>query len=83
MMSVSEEIFSAYGDSYRRMRNTCASARQPARIRPKAHAVAFDDLVAIDQWVITKTFALQNDVVTAYRNMNFTRSIKKFTTSAR
>jgi isoleucyl-tRNA synthetase len=33
--------------------------------------VAFDDLVAIDQWVIAKTFALQNDVVTAYRNYEF------------
>jgi isoleucyl-tRNA synthetase len=38
---------------------------------PNAHAVAFDDLVAIDQWVIAKTFALQNDVVTAYRNYEF------------
>ncbi len=31
----------------------------------------FDDLVAIDQWVIAKTFHLQNDVVTAYRNYEF------------
>jgi isoleucyl-tRNA synthetase len=33
--------------------------------------VPFDDLVAIDQWAITKAFALQNDVVTAYRNYEF------------
>ncbi len=33
--------------------------------------MAFDDLVAIDQWVIAKTFHLQNDVVTAYRNYEF------------
>jgi isoleucyl-tRNA synthetase len=33
--------------------------------------VPFDDLVAIDQWVIAKTFHLQNDVVTAYRNYEF------------
>jgi isoleucyl-tRNA synthetase len=38
---------------------------------PKAHAVPFDDLVAIDQWAIAKTFALQNDIVTAYRNYEF------------
>jgi isoleucyl-tRNA synthetase len=33
--------------------------------------VPFHDLVAIDQWVISKAFALQNDVVTAYRNYEF------------
>jgi isoleucyl-tRNA synthetase len=33
--------------------------------------VAFDDLVAIDQWIMSKTFTLQNDVVTAYRNYEF------------
>jgi isoleucyl-tRNA synthetase len=38
---------------------------------PPEHAVAFDDLVAIDQWIISKTFTLQNDVVTAYRNYEF------------
>ncbi len=38
---------------------------------PEQHAVAFDDLVAIDQWATAKAFALQNDVVTAYRNYEF------------
>ena len=38
---------------------------------PRAHAVPFHDLVAIDQWAISKAFALQNDVVTAYRNYEF------------
>jgi isoleucyl-tRNA synthetase len=33
--------------------------------------MAFDDLVAIDQWAIAKAFALQNDVITAYRNYEF------------
>jgi isoleucyl-tRNA synthetase len=71
-MSVSEEIFKRIGDSYRRMRNTLRFLLGNLHgFDPKAHAVAFDDLVAIDQWVITKTFALQNDVVTAYRNYEF------------
>src|SRR5260370_29615156 len=38
---------------------------------PAQHAIDFDDLVAIDQWAIGKAFALQNDVVTAYRNYEF------------
>jgi isoleucyl-tRNA synthetase len=71
-MSVSEEIFKRIGDSYRRMRNTLRFLLGNLHgFDPHEHAVAFDDLVAIDQWVIAKTFALQNDVVTAYRNYEF------------
>jgi isoleucyl-tRNA synthetase len=71
-MSVSEEIFKRIGDSYRRMRNTLRFLLGNLHgFDPKEHALAFDDLVAIDQWVIAKTFALQNDVVTAYRNYEF------------
>jgi isoleucyl-tRNA synthetase len=71
-MSVSEEIFKRIGDSYRRMRNTLRFLLGNLYgFDPQAHAVPFDDLVAIDQWVIGKTFHLQNDVVTAYRNYEF------------
>jgi isoleucyl-tRNA synthetase len=71
-MSVSEEIFKRIGDSYRRMRNTLRFLLGNLHgFDPKEHVVAFDDLVAIDQWAIAKTFALQNDVVTAYRNYEF------------
>ncbi|HEY0802402.1 MAG TPA: isoleucine--tRNA ligase, partial [Steroidobacteraceae bacterium] len=71
-MSVSEEIFKRIGDSYRRMRNTLRFLLGNLHgFDPKEHAMAFDDLVAIDQWVIAKTFALQNEVVTAYRNYEF------------
>jgi isoleucyl-tRNA synthetase len=71
-MSVSEEIFKRIGDSYRRMRNTLRFLLGNLHgFEPNAHAVPFDDLVAIDQWVIAKTFGLQNDVVTAYRNYEF------------
>src|SRR6202048_4261893 len=71
-ISVSDEILKRMADSYRRMRNTLRfllgnlDGFDPAR-----HAIAFDDLVAIDQWAITQAFALQNDVVTAYRNYEF------------
>ena len=71
-MSVSDEILKRMADSYRRMRNTLRfllgnlHAFDPAR-----HAVAFETLVAIDQWAIAKAFALQNDVVIAYRNYEF------------
>ena len=71
-MSVSDEILKRMADSYRRMRNTLRFLLGNLHgFDPDKHAVAFDDLVAIDQWVIGKAFALQNDVVTAYRNYEF------------
>jgi len=71
-MSVSDEILKRMADSYRRMRNTLRFLLGNLHgFDPAQHAVAFDDLVAIDQWAILKAFALQNDVVTAYRNYEF------------
>jgi isoleucyl-tRNA synthetase len=71
-MSVSEEIFKRIGDSYRRMRNTLRFLLGNLHgFEPQAHGVPFDELVAIDQWAIAKTFALQNEVMTAYRNYEF------------
>ncbi|HEY5263433.1 MAG TPA: isoleucine--tRNA ligase [Steroidobacteraceae bacterium] len=71
-MSVSDEILKRMADSYRRMRNTLRFLLGNIHdFDPARHAVAFDDLVAIDQWAIAKAFALQNDLVTAYRNYEF------------
>jgi isoleucyl-tRNA synthetase len=71
-MSVSDEILKRMADSYRRMRNTLRFLLGNLHgFDPARHAMAFDDLVAIDQWAIAKAFGLQNDVVTAYRNYEF------------
>ena len=71
-VSVSEEIFKRIGDSYRRMRNTLRFLLGNLHgFDPQKDAVNFDELVAIDQWAMAKTFALQNDVTTAYRNYEF------------
>jgi isoleucyl-tRNA synthetase len=71
-ISVSEEIFRRMADSYRRIRNTLRFLLGNLHgFEPKKNSIAFDDLVAIDQWVIAKAFALQNEIVTAYRNYEF------------
>jgi isoleucyl-tRNA synthetase len=71
-MSVSDEIFKRMADSYRRIRNTLRFLLGNMHgFDPTSHAVTFDKLVAIDQWVIGKAFALQNEVVTAFRNYEF------------
>jgi isoleucyl-tRNA synthetase len=71
-MSVSDEILRRMADSYRRIRNTLRFLLGNLDgFDPNAHSVPFDELVAIDRWVIAKTFALQNEVLTAYRNYEF------------
>ena len=71
-MSVSEEILKRMADSYRRMRNTLRFLLSNLDgFDPELHAVPWNELVAIDQWAIAKSFALQNDVVTAFRNYDF------------
>ncbi len=71
-MSVSDEILRRTADSYRRIRNTLRfllgnlDGYDPAR-----DAVPWDDLVAIDQWAVSQAFALQNEILTAYRNYEF------------
>jgi isoleucyl-tRNA synthetase len=68
-MSVSDEILKRVADSYRRMRNTLRFLLSNLDgFEPEQHAVPWHDLVAIDRWAVSKAFALQNDVVTAYRN---------------
>ncbi|MGD0501106.1 MAG: isoleucine--tRNA ligase [Steroidobacteraceae bacterium] len=71
-MSVSDEILKRMADSYRRIRNTLRFLLGNMHgFDPATQAVAWNDLVAIDQWAIGVAFSLQNDVVTAYRNYEF------------
>jgi isoleucyl-tRNA synthetase len=71
-LSVSDEILKRMADSYRRMRNTLRFLLgNMDGFQPAQHLVGWDDLVAIDRWAVSKAFALQNEVVTAYRNYEF------------
>jgi isoleucyl-tRNA synthetase len=71
-MSVSDEILKRMADSYRRMRNTLRFLLGNLHgFDPERHAVPWNDLVGLDQWAISKAFAVQNDVVTAFRNYEF------------
>jgi isoleucyl-tRNA synthetase len=73
-MSVSDEILKRMADSYRRMRNTLRFLLGNLHgFDPVRQLVAWDDMVAIDRWAVSKAFALQNDLLTAYRNYEFHR----------
>src|SRR5206468_11963394 len=68
-MSVSDEILKRMADSYRRMRNTLRFLLGNLHgFDPAQQAVPWHEMVAIDQWALSQSFALQNDVVTAFRN---------------
>ena len=71
-MSVSDEILKRMADSYRRMRNTLRFLLGNLHgFDPGRQLLAWDDLVAIDRWAISKAFALQTEIVTAFRNYEF------------
>jgi isoleucyl-tRNA synthetase len=71
-ISVSDEILKRMADSYRRIRNTLRFLLGNMHgFDPMEHPVTWSALVAIDQWAVSKAFALQNEVVTAFRNYEF------------
>ncbi|HET7675548.1 MAG TPA: isoleucine--tRNA ligase, partial [Gammaproteobacteria bacterium] len=71
-MNVSDEILKRMADSYRRMRNTLRFLLANLNgFDPAAHAVAPDDMLALDRWVLDRIAALQREVADAYENFEF------------
>jgi isoleucyl-tRNA synthetase len=68
-MSVSDEILKRMADSYRRIRNTLRFLLGNLdSFDPALHPLPWEDMIALDQWAVSRAFAVQNEVVTAYRN---------------
>ena len=68
-MSVSDEILKRMADSYRRIRNTFRFLLGNLHdFSPATDMVPFDEMIALDQWAVSRAFTLQNEIVTAYRN---------------
>jgi isoleucyl-tRNA synthetase len=71
-MNVSEEILKRMSDSYRRMRNTARFLLGNLDgFDPAKHAVAPEDMIALDRWAVARTAALQEEVIRAYRDYEF------------
>ena len=71
-MSVSEEILKRTSDSYRRIRNTARFLLgNLAGFDPKRDLVPIEQMVALDRWAVGRAAALQEEVITAYRNYQF------------
>ncbi len=71
-MSVSDEILKRMADSYRRIRNTFRYLLGNLHaFDPATDCVAWNNLLALDQWAVSRCFTLQNDIARAYRNYAF------------
>jgi len=71
-MTVSDEIISRTADAYRRIRNTTRFLLANINgFDPKTDAIAYDELLPLDQWAIGRAAAIQHEIVEAYEAYNF------------
>ncbi|UTW46481.1 isoleucine--tRNA ligase [bacterium SCSIO 12696] len=71
-MNVSDEILKRTSDSYRRIRNTARYFLSNLDgFDPAEHLVAAQDMLALDQWAVSVTSQLQEEVKAAYDSYNF------------
>ncbi len=66
-MSVSDEILKRTADSYRRIRNTARFILSNLTgFNPATDAVAPQDMLQLDRWIVARTAQLQQDIIAAY-----------------
>ena len=71
-MTVSDEILSRMSDSYRRIRNTLRFLLSNLNgFDPVRDAVASDNMLALDRWVVDAAASLQDEVIAAYDDFQF------------
>lgn len=71
-MSVSDEILNRMSDSYRRIRNTIRFLLANLNgFDPATDLVNTNELLALDQWAVDRTLALQTDIQQAFDNYQF------------
>ncbi|MCH9698504.1 MAG: isoleucine--tRNA ligase [Gammaproteobacteria bacterium] len=77
-MTVSDEILKRSSDVYRRLRNTARYLLSNLDdFDPALNSVAFNDLLAIDQWAIDRTSQLQDQIVEDYEQYQFHQVLQK------
>ena len=77
-MSVSDQILSRAGDSYRRIRNTARYFLSNIDgFEPDIHSVELDKLIALDRWAIDCAAQLQDEIITHYEHFQFHQIYQK------
>jgi len=71
-IAASKEIFNRVSDSYRRIRNTLRFLLANLNgFKPSTDALAVDQLIALDQYILQRTAEVQKTIQHAYHDMNF------------
>jgi isoleucyl-tRNA synthetase len=71
-MTVSDEILNRSADSYRRIRNTMRFMLANMQgFDPDKDLVENEEMILLDRWIVSKTFDLQQNVISEYDNYNF------------
>ena len=66
-MTVSDEILKRSADAYRRIRNTCRFLLANLNgFEPSRDIVPFEEMVALDQWAVTRASAVQKQILESY-----------------
>ena len=69
---MSDEIFKRQADAYRRIRNTSRFLLANLNgFEPAQHTISFDDMVALDRWVVGRAAQLQEEIEAAYNEYEF------------
>lgn len=73
-LTVSDEILSRTSDAYRRIRNTIRYLLSNLNgFEPEADIVDSDNLIALDNWIVCKTYELQELIKQQYEEYQFHR----------
>lgn len=71
-MTVSDEILNRAADKYRRIRNTARFLLANLKgFTPETDALALNELVQLDLWLVQRAAKLQQEIVDAYDNYQF------------
>ena len=77
-MTVSKDILKQTADGYRRIRNTARFLLSNLTgFDPEQHAVAPEDMIALDRWMVDKALQLQTELHEDYQNYAFLRIYQK------
>ncbi|MBU3021854.1 isoleucine--tRNA ligase [Aestuariibacter sp. A3R04] len=79
-IAVSDEILKRAADAYRRLRNTARFLLANLNgFNPEEDAVAPDNMVALDRWIVSRTEKLQQEIVDAYNKYDMLVVSQKLT----
>lgn len=70
-LHVSDEILKRTSDAYRRIRNTARFLLGNISDFDPSQAVPFDDMVALDQWIVSRASVIQAEIIQAFNDFQF------------